>query len=207
MRQAPPIRAVIFAVGGVLVRVHDSSGRSGWERRLGLAPGELAREVLAFPAMRRATLGLCAEADAWMELACLYRLHADEIRELARDFFAGERLDDALVAFLRGLRLRYKTALLGNAGYGARADWASRFGLCDIVDAIIVSAEEGLVKPDTRIYTLAAERLGVAPQEALFVDESIDNVAGACDAGMRAIQFVRREQIVAAIAAALHAGE
>jgi len=203
MRDVSPIRAVIFDVGGVLVHVRDVSDQRRWEERLGLAPGGLAREVLAFPAMRRAMLGLSVEADAWMELACLYRLHADEMRTLARDFSAGECVDTELLHFLRSLRPRLKTALLGNAGPSARAAWASRFGFCDAVDAIIVSAEERLMKPDTRIYELAADRLGVAPREALFVDDSADHVAGARDAGMPAIQFESCQQIIAAISGAL----
>ncbi len=203
---ASPIRAVIFDVDGVLLRpAADCGRRRTWEQRLGLAPGALAREVFAFPTMRRAMLGLAMEADAWMELACLYRLHADEMRALANDFVAGERLDDELLAFVRGLRPRYKTALLSNAGPGARAAWVSRFGLCDAVDAVIVSAEERLMKPDTRIYELTAERLGVAPREALFIDDSAEHVAGARDAGMWAIQFVCREQIVRDLTSALRA--
>jgi epoxide hydrolase-like predicted phosphatase len=203
VRAATSIRAVIFDVGGVLVHVRDVSGQRRWEERLGFAPGGLAREVLAFPAMRRAMLGLSMEADAWLELACLYRLHADEMRALAADFAAGERVDVALLAFLRDLRPRFKTALLGNAGPGARAAWAARFGFSDAVDAVIVSAEEGLVKPDTRIYQLAADRLGVAPREALFVDDSADHVAGARDAGMQAIRFESGEQIVAELSRTL----
>jgi epoxide hydrolase-like predicted phosphatase len=203
MQAAPPIRAVIFDVGGVLVHVRDVSRQRRWEERLGLAPGGLTREVWDFPAMRRAILGLSAEADAWMELACLYRLHADEIRALSSDFCAGECVDTELLDFLRGLRPRFKTALLGNASPGARAAWATRFGLCVAVDAIIVSAEERLVKPDTRIYELAADRLGVAPRETLFVDDSADNVAGARDTGMLAIQFESCQQIIAAVGAAL----
>jgi FMN phosphatase YigB (HAD superfamily) len=206
MGPSVPIRAVIFAVGGVLVRACEQNGRREWEWRLGLAPGELAREVFAFPTMRRAMLGLATEADAWMELACLYRLHADEMRALAAGFWADALLDDELLAFVRGLRPRYATALLANAGPGARADWASRFDLCDAVDSVIVSAEERLVKPDTRIYELAVARLGVAPAEALFVDDSPENVAGAHDAGMHALQFVCREQIIADVSVALRDG-
>jgi epoxide hydrolase-like predicted phosphatase len=194
----PALRAVIFDVGGVLIaHAADRAPQRTWEARLGLPEGSLAREVFSSPAALRATLGLATDADVWTELACLFRLHADEARDLARDFFAGEAADTELVAFLRGLRPRYKTALLSNAWPGARAAWTARFGLGDIVDLMIVSAEEGLRKPDTRIYALAAERLGVAPAECLFVDDGPDNVAGARDSGMRALQFVQREQAIA----------
>lgn len=201
------IRAVIFDVGGVLIHREDSARLHVWEERLGLTSGGLAPEVFAFPTMRRALIGLAAEADAWMELACLYRLHADEIRALADDFWACERLDAELLAFVRSLRPRLRTALLDNACAGARAAWEARFGLCAAVDTVILSAEERLVKPDTRIYALAAERLGVVPGEVLFIDDSAEHIAGARDAGMQVLQFVCPEQTIAAIKALLGAGD
>jgi HAD superfamily hydrolase (TIGR01509 family) len=57
------------------------------------------------------------------------------------------------------------------------------------VDDILISAEVGLAKPDPRIYRLAAERLGVRPDEAVFVDDFAANVEGARAVGMRAIHF------------------
>jgi putative hydrolase of the HAD superfamily len=65
------------------------------------------------------------------------------------------------------------------------------------VDEIIISAEEGIAKPDPRIFRIAAERLGVRPQEAVFVDDRPENVQGARAVGMRGIQFETREQTIA----------
>ena len=59
------------------------------------------------------------------------------------------------------------------------------------------------MKPDTRIYQLAAERLGVAPEEALFVDDYLPNVEGACDAGMHALHHTTREATLRELAALL----
>jgi putative hydrolase of the HAD superfamily len=200
-----PVRAVLFGVEDVLLHISGPIGDGTWERRLGLATDVLCDDILRSPAAWRATIGLALDADLWMELACLYRLHADEVRELASDFFAGAAVDRHLLDFLRALRPRYKTALVSNAWPGARAAWARRFGLDEVVDALIISAEVGLAKPDTRIYELAAERLGLEPEDCLFVDDSSEHVAGARDAGMRAMRFVSREQIIAAVCAALDA--
>ena len=69
----------------------------------------------------------------------------------------------------------------------------TRRGLGAVTDMLILSCEERLLKPDTRIYQLAAERLGVAPEETLFVDDYLPNVEGARDAGMRAFHHTTRE--------------
>lgn len=54
---------------------------------------------------------------------------------------------------------------------------------------IVVSGAERLTKPDAPIYRLALARFGLAPHEALFVDDRADNVAGAQAVGMAAWQF------------------
>jgi len=191
--QTPAIKAVISDVGGVLIRTADRSALCRWEARLGLEDGELTHEIFQSPASWRASIGLATGADVWMELACLYRLHANEVQELAQDVFTAETIDEEMAAFVGSLRPRYKTALLSNAWPEARASLEKRRGLDAVTDMLILSCEERLMKPDTRIYQLAAERLGVAPEEALFVDDYLPNVEGACDAGMQALHHTTRE--------------
>jgi epoxide hydrolase-like predicted phosphatase len=200
---APLIRAVIFDVGGVLIQTADRSALCRWEARLGLREGELAREVFSCPASWRASIGLATGADVWMELACLYRLHANEVQELAQDVFAAEAVDEAMAAFVGLLRPRYKTALLSNAWPEARNSLQERRGLGALTDTLILSCEERLMKPDTRLYHLAAERLGVAPEETLFVDDYLPNVEGAWDAGMRAVHHTTREATLRELATLL----
>jgi putative hydrolase of the HAD superfamily len=193
VEQAPAVKAVIFDVGGVLLQTVDRSALRRWEARLGLKNGELAREVFSSPTSWRASIGLVTGADVWMELACLYRLHVNEVYELAQDIFAAEGVDERMAAFIGSLRPRFKTALLSNAWPEARQSLHVRRGLGAVSDMLILSSEERLMKPDTRIYQLAAERLGVAPEEALFVDDDLSNVEGARDAGMRIIHYTTRE--------------
>jgi putative hydrolase of the HAD superfamily len=200
---APAINAVIFDVGGVLIQTVDRSALCRWEAWLGLKDGELAHEIFSGPTSWRASIGLVTGADVWMELACLYRLHANEVQELAQDVFAAEAVDEEMTAFVGSLRPRYKTALLSNAWPEARASLEKRRGLGALTDTLILSCEERLMKPDTRIYQLAAERLDVAPEEALYVDDYLPNVEGARDAGMRAFHHTTREATLRELASLL----
>ena len=72
--------------------------------------------------------------------------------------------------------------------------------MCDV---IVYSHEIDLAKPDPRIYQLACEQLGVATQNAIFVDDKETCVAGARSAGMHAIQFLDTDQTIAAVNAML----
>lgn len=56
-------------------------------------------------------------------------------------------------------------------------------------EGIVVSGDEGLIKPDPAIYQLLFERHGVKPEEAVFIDDSAANVATARSLGMHAIHF------------------
>jgi putative hydrolase of the HAD superfamily len=200
---APAIKAVIFAVGGVLIHAKDQCALCCWETRLGLREGELTREIFSSPVAWRANIGLATGADVWMELACVYRLHANEVQELARALYTAVTVDEQMAAFVCSLRPRYRTALLSNAWPEARQAVCERHGLGEIADALILSSEERLMKPDTRIYLLVAERLGVTPEEALFVDGSLPNVEGARDAGMQAMHYTGREAALSELSALL----
>jgi putative hydrolase of the HAD superfamily len=68
----------------------------------------------------------------------------------------------------------------------------SQVGLAAAVDEVVVSAQAGTAKPDPGIYSLTLERLRCAPQEAIFVGDSLEtDVAGARATGVRALLIDR----------------
>jgi len=68
----------------------------------------------------------------------------------------------------------------------------SQVGLGAALDEVVVSAREGITKPDPRIVTLALERLRRAHHEAIFVGDSLEtDVAAARDAGVRPVLIDR----------------
>jgi putative hydrolase of the HAD superfamily len=83
-------------------------------------------------------------------------------------------------------------------GRGLRAgaltnNWANERGepthdLSSLFDAFIESSKVGLRKPDPRIYRLACDALGVAPAEAVFLDDIGRNLKAARELGMRTIK-------------------
>jgi 2-haloacid dehalogenase len=64
-----------------------------------------------------------------------------------------------------------------------------RFEFLDWFDGVVVSGEERMVKPDPAIFRLLLDRFGLAPEGALFVDDSPANVAAARELGFDAVQF------------------
>jgi epoxide hydrolase-like predicted phosphatase len=87
------------------------------------------------------------------------------------------------------LRLRsggVRTGLVSNSWGGPYE--RERFD--ELFDAVVISGEAGTRKPEPEIYLLAAETLGVGPNECVFVDDLLQNVEGARLVGMEA--FVHR---------------
>lgn len=74
-----------------------------------------------------------------------------------------------------------------------------RLPVLDLMGHITVSGEEGLVKPDPRIFDLVCQRGGFAPGEGVFVDDSLKNVEGARAFGLRAIHHRTPDETIAAL--------
>ncbi len=199
MNQQKKIRAVIFDMGGVILRTENQAGRRKWEKQLGLSDGELSRRVFTSQASELCAIGKLTEDAVWQEIAAQLKLDDTHMRELIRDFWAGDHVDLTLTQFIRDLRPRYKTAILSNAWTTGRWAITEKFGLGALTDTIITSAEEGVAKPDARIYRIALERLQVQPAEAIFVDDVAQNVQGAQAVGICGVQFFNTAQAIAEV--------
>lgn len=72
---------------------------------------------------------------------------------------------------------------------------AGEAALFDRFRGIVVSGDEGVVKPDPAIYRLALDRFGVTASACVFVDDRAENVAGAEAAGMTGVLFEGAEAL------------
>jgi len=187
------IRAVYFDLGGVIVRTGDREPRTKLAERLGMTYEELAKAVFENESSLRASLGAISPAEHWAEVSQRLGLPPSEAAVARHEFFAGDSLDLDLVNFIRSLRPKYRTGLLSNAWSDMRAYLVSQ-KIEDAFDQLIISAEVGIMKPDARIFQLALEKLGVAPTEAVFVDDFAVNIEGARAVGMYAIQFTQPDR-------------
>ena len=70
-----------------------------------------------------------------------------------------------------------------------------KYEIFSLIDHIVCSGEEKLLKPDPKIYQTLLERYNLKPEESVFIDDNINNVKGAIDMGMKSIRFVNAEQL------------
>ncbi len=188
------IKAVIFDVGGVLLRTEDQTSRQKLADQYGITLEELSRVVFLSDVSDKSTVGELEEEEVWNHVAEHFGLNEQEKDAFKAAFWEGDQLDRQLLEYIRSLRGRYQIGLLSNAWSGARAALGGKYQFLDAFDTIIFSSEVGLAKPDAAIYHLILEQLGVKPQEAVFVDDFRANVEAARETGLHAIHFKSREQ-------------
>lgn len=185
-----PSPTVVFDVGNVLIR---------WDPRhlyRTLIPDETR---LHWFMENVCTAAWNIEQDrgrSWEEaVALLVSSHPEWAQEIrAFDTRWQETVTGAIedsVAILNELRARgEKVYAITNFSREKWAESLIRFPFLQSFDGAVVSAHEGLIKPDPAIFRVLLDRYGLAAEDCVFVDDSARNVAAARAVGMDAVHFV-----------------
>jgi epoxide hydrolase-like predicted phosphatase len=194
------VRGLLVDFGGVLTtNVFDSF--AAFCRQEGLDADVVKQLFRSDPEARRLLedleTGDLSEPD--FEAAFGERLGLPPDGLIAR-LFAGIHPETAMVEAVAAARAAgVVTGLLSNS-WGLATDYDA---LGDIFDARVISAEEGMRKPDPRIYPLAAERMGLPPGEIVFVDDLGFNLKPAKELGMATVLHTDAGETIAQLEALL----
>jgi putative hydrolase of the HAD superfamily len=186
----PIYRAVIFDVGGVIVG-SPLEAIAAYERERGIPAGLINRVVVttgatgAWSRLERGELTLEAFYPAF-DADCAQGGCAISARDLMTRVAAVTVVRPAMLDAIARIRARgLLTAVITN-------NWISEDGgtdaLRDRVDVFIESSVVGVRKPDPAIFRLACERAGIAPAEAIFLDDIGANLKTARVLGMTTIK-------------------
>jgi len=195
-------RVVVFDLGGVLL---------DWD------PRHLYRKL--FPgdeAAMEAFLGEVCTVD-WNERQDAGRTFAEAVAELMpkhedkRHLIEafGRRFDEMIPGALDGtVEIARELKGRGVPLY-ALTNWSSetfpsqrvRFPFLDWFDGIVVSGDEGVIKPDLRIFRILLDRYGVAADESVFIDDNPKNAQAASALGIHGIHFHSPAQLRRELAA------
>ena len=188
-----PFKALIVDFGGVLTTPLQDA-MAGYAQKLGIELQDLVRVALRAYAGEDDNLvtGFETGRVPEEEFAVAFAERLSEVTPEPVDpatvvdgLFAGMSLEDDMIAAVRSARSQgFKTGLLSNS-------WSLRHyprdSFAEIFDAIVISGEVGLRKPDPAIYRLATERLDVLPKECVFVDDHPGHLKAALEEGMTTV--------------------
>jgi FMN phosphatase YigB (HAD superfamily) len=181
------IEAVLFDWGGVLIENPAPGLMAYCAQALGVSVEDYVRvHDVHGEAFQK---GLIAEEVFWQQvcgdLHCLFPRH----KSLWGDAFrAVYRPREGVFTLARRLRENScRTGLLSNTEAPAMAFFLE-LGY-DMFDALTFSCAEGVAKPQQEIYEVAARKLGTAPAQCVLLDDRLDFVEGARQAGMKGIVY------------------
>ncbi|WP_336213389.1 HAD family hydrolase [Nonomuraea sp. LPB2021202275-12-8] len=189
-----PFDAILCDLDGVL-RHFDHTLQADIEARYGLPLRQIAFDpALILPA----TLGHITETQ-WVE-SIVAALGGDERAGAAAAEFAAVpfRVDEEVRDLLAKAQERMPLVLVTNA-MDTLEGHLDQLGLTYFADAVVSSARVGVAKPDRRIYEIAAELAGAAPERCLFVDDRLENVTAARELGMTGVHYRGVEDLAAAL--------
>ncbi len=137
--------------------------------------------------------GALAEAAFEASFAGLLEVRSERLIER---LFGAVARDEAMVAAVAAAhRAGVRTGLLSNSWGEAVAYDAVR----ELFDAVVISSEVGLRKPDPAVYRLAAERLGAPPEAIVFVDDLPGNLKPARALGMTTLVHRGADETIPAL--------
>ena len=158
----------------VLEELHQAGVMQG-ERSVDEAREERFRRLLTFA-------GVGAPPELASAVAARYR-----------DLYAASRCAvPGALALVERLARRVRLGVVSNNILAEQEAKLAQFGMRALVDALVVSADVGVAKPDPAIFQIALSRLGVRPGEAVMVGDSWpSDIVGATRAGLRAVWLNR----------------
>ncbi len=190
MAHAPAPRAVLTDFGGVLTTSvidafrafsQEISGDPGFATGLFRDDDEAARLLVEHECGRM--------AEREFEAGIVARMRHHGVDPGAQGFVRGLqsrlRPDTAMLDAMRGLRARGVPVAIVSNSLGD--DCYRGYDLAELADVVVASGEVGVRKPARRMYTIACERLGVAPEDTVMIDDLQQNLDGAARLGIRGL--------------------
>ena len=189
------ITAIIFDFGRVISAQKPLSLFRGYEDELGLEPGTINFIMFDSEAWQDALVGRKTVEEFWHEIGPELGLNSvDEVDAFRHRYRADEEINQGVLDLIHRLHGNYKLAVLSNSPPGL-SQWLAEWNVLHPFDVVFCSGDEGIAKPDAKAFELTLERLGVKPDEAVFVDDTRQHVEAAQELGLQGILFTTAEKL------------
>jgi putative hydrolase of the HAD superfamily len=187
------VDAVVFDLGNVLISVNEQRSLERFAARTGKSPAAIQAYFYTTPHATELSLGKITKRQFYRTVSRDLGFDGDydELALIWSDIF--DPIPE-MIKLAQSLAMRRPRLILSNTNVIHADFFLERYPWINEFDAVILSHEVGLLKPDAAIYRLAVQRAGLPAERVLFIDDLSANVHGAQAAGLQAIQHVSTEQ-------------
>jgi glucose-1-phosphatase len=187
------IDAVIFDLGNVLVAVDEGRAADRMAARTGKSRPQIEEYARGTPHETNLALGKLTRQQ-FFETVTRDLAFDGTYKEFAAIWAEIFTPIEPMVALAQSLKNRVRRLILSNTN-AIHMDYIfEQFRFLDDFDALILSHEVGLLKPDAAIYKLALAKHVLIAARTVFIDDLALNVEGARQVGLQAIQFQNADQ-------------
>lgn len=189
------IKAFIFDVGGVLHTRELKFVHKDIMSTLDLTEEEFKQAwCKLIPLLIK---GKISEKDFWWKFSKLtnttHLLPKESL--LVREFARRYKINQKVIDIVKNLKHQgYKLAVLSNT-CKPHVECNRKHGIYDEFSLLVLSNEVGILKPDPRIYEFTLEKLGVKPEETIYIDDIEEYVVAAERLGMKGMVFKNPSQL------------
>ncbi|MFX1397330.1 MAG: HAD family hydrolase [Promethearchaeota archaeon] len=138
----------------------------------------------------KASLGEISSKEFWISVGL-----GDKYPEIEKSYLDNcLKMDPEFIPVARELKKEYTLALLSNDVKEWSQYLRKRHRIDDLFSVILISGDVGIRKPDMRIFKLFLEKINVAPENCVFVDDNLYNLEPASKLRMKTMRFIRNEK-------------
>jgi len=200
MSPLPAVDAVLFDLGGVLIKIDFERALGHWATCAGADAAALRPRFKFDEVLARYECGEIEAAEYYTNLrrALAIDIPDHEFDRGWNDIFAGEM--EGIQPILASLEGRVPLYVFSNTNVDHQRVWARRFAeLLRPFDRVFTSCDVGRRKPAPEAFHAVAQAIDAPPERILFLDDMRANVEGAMAVGMHAVQVRSADDIARAV--------
>lgn len=195
------VKTVLCDLGGVVIGIDFGRAFQCWSKGCKLSSEQIRTRFQFDEAYKRHERREIGASEYFAHLRATLAIEGTD-REIADGWnaiFTGELVES--VEYIRGAATRVSCYGFSNSNPTHHAYWLAAYpNVAALFREIFVSSDLGMRKPERNAFKMVADAIGEAPESILFLDDTLENVAGAKDAGLHAMHVRTPADVRSALA-------
>lgn len=189
------MKAIIFDLGGVYFTDGSENFANYVHKKYGNSKSKVLNAIRSSEPATNYRIGKISKEEYWKKVLEILKINENP-KVLQKIYLDGYKPIEGTIEIIRKLKVRYKLAYLSD-NVKDRAEYLqAKFDFKKDFDCGVLSHDVGVRKPDPMIYKLVLEKLGIKPEESIFIDDLEISLEGARKVGLKTVLFKNPQQLI-----------